>query len=233
VGVPSVRLRLKTPTFFCARRVDGKGRTGPAGGASIVVVGNAELKPSARLAVLGLLLERPSWGYELVARFERSFGGPYEWSVTPTAIYQALRHLEQNGLIRLHPNDDEAEGEGEPSDFSQRSKRQRYRVSGEGARAMREWLAAPMPSSPSQEELLIRLRFRGADDETLRALLKRHAEVCLAELERIAAVPAQTRMERLVKEDRRLAVQARLSWIDFALAELRGPDDARIRPIQR
>jgi len=196
-------------------------------------MGHAELKPSARLAVLGLLLERPSWGYELVARFERSFGGSYEWNVSSTAIYQALRHLEQNGLIELLPGDGEEEGEGEPVDFSQRSKRQRYRVSGDGARTMREWLAAPMPSSPSQEELLIRLRFRGADDETLRAMLKRHAEACLAELERIADVPARTRMERLVKEDRRLAVQARLSWIDFARAELRGPDDARIRPIER
>lgn len=194
------------------------------------MVGNAKLKPSVRLAVLGLLLERPSWGYELVARFERGFGGqPGGWNVTAAAIYQALRHLEQGGLIELLGSDDE----DAPSDFSQRSKRQRYRASGDGARTMREWLAAPMPSSPSQEELLIRLRFRGADDQTLRAMLKSHAEVCLEELRRIAAVTAHTRMERLVKEDRRLAVQARLSWIDFALAELRGPDDARIRPVER
>jgi DNA-binding PadR family transcriptional regulator len=199
-----------------------------------VVVGNAKLKPSVRLAVLGLLLERPSWGYELVARFERGFGGqPGGWRVTAAAIYQALRHLEHSGLIELLGSDDDNGGEDEPPDFSQRSKRQRYRASGDGARTMREWLAAPMPSSPSQEELLIRLRFRGADDEMLRVMLKSHAEVCLEELRRIAAVPARTRMERLVKEDRRLAVQARLSWIDFALAEVRSPDDARIRPVER
>jgi hypothetical protein len=110
--------------------------------------------------------------------------------------------------------------------------RQSYRVSGDGARAMREWLGAPMSSSPSQEELLIRLHFGGASDETLKALLRRHAEACLEELERVAAAPARTRFERLLKEDRRLAVQARLSWIDFALAELRGPGDARVRPIE-
>jgi len=198
------------------------------------VVGNTKLKPSVRLAVLGLLLERPSWGYELVARFERGFGRePGGWSVTAAAIYQALRHLEQNGLIELLGSEDEDGADEDASDFSQRSKRQRYRVSGDGARTMREWLAAPMPSNPSQEELLIRLRFRGADDETLRAMLKSHAEVCLEELGRIAAVPAHTRMERLVKEDRRLAVQARLSWIDYALAEVRGPGDAPIHPVER
>lgn len=97
---------------------------------------------------------------------------------------------------------------------------------------MREWFAAPMSSSPSQEELLIRLHFRGADDETLRAMLKHHADACLAELERIADVPAETRTERLVKEERRLVVQARLSWIDFARAELRGPAESRIRPVE-
>ncbi|MBS1869853.1 MAG: PadR family transcriptional regulator [Actinobacteria bacterium] len=193
------------------------------------MVGNAELKPSARLAVLGLLLERPGWGYELVTRFDRTFGEPYDWRITSAAIYQALRYLERTGLIVPHVD----EGEGAPEEPGQRGMRQPYRVSGLGARMMREWLAAPMSSSPSQEEVLIRLQFRGADDETLRAMLKRHAEACLAELERIAGVPARTRMERLVKEERRLVVQARLSWVDFARAELRGPDDARIRPIER
>ena len=194
------------------------------------MVGNAKLKPSARLAVLGLLLERPSWGYELVARFERVFGAqPWEWRVTPTAIYRALNRLEDDAMIEPL-----GRGDGERwTDSKQRRMRQSYRATGDGARTMREWLAVPMSSSPSQEELLIRVHFGDASDELLRAMLRRHAAACLEELERIAAATAQTRMQRLVKEDRRLAVQARLSWIDFALAELRGPDDARIRPVER
>ena len=89
-----------------------------------------------------------------------------------------------------------------------------------------------MSSAPSREELLTRLHCASTDDDMLRAMLRRHAEVCLAELESLAAAPAETRMERLVAEDRRLALQARLSWIDFALAELRGPSDARIRQVE-
>jgi DNA-binding PadR family transcriptional regulator len=193
------------------------------------VAGNAKLTPSTRLAVLGLLLDRPSWGYELVARFERIFGEqPWEWRVTPTAIYRALNRLEDDGMIEPIGGE-----RGERwIDSKQRRMRQSYRVTGDGARSMREWFGTPMPSSPSQEELLIRVHFGDASDETLRAMLKRHAEVCLIELERIAAAPAETRMQRLVKEDRRLAVQARLSWIDFVLAELRGPGDARVRPVE-
>jgi len=193
------------------------------------VAGNAKLTPSTGLAVLGLLLERPSWGYELAARFERIFGEePSKWEVTHAAIYQALRRLVRDGMI-------EPIG-GETGDrwvdSSQRRMRQKFRVTGDGARSMREWLVTPMSSSPSQEELLIRVHFGDANDETLRAMLKRHAEVCLEELERIAATPAETRMQRLVTEDRRLAVQARLSWIDFAFAELRGSGDARVRPVK-
>lgn len=193
------------------------------------MAGNAKLKPSAKLAVLGLVLERSSYGYELVARFERTFSGqPWEWRVTPQAIYGALNDLERDGMIEPISTD-----RGERwADSAQRRQRQDYRVTGGGARAMREWLAAPMQSNPSREELLIRLHFGDASDETLHDMLRRHAEVCLAELERIAATPATTRVQRLVREDRRLAVQARLSWIDFARAELRGPDDRPVRPVE-
>ncbi len=185
----------------------------------------AQLKPSARLAVLGLVLERPSYGYELVARFDRVFGDqPWVWRVTPQAIYGALNDLERDGLI------EPIERDGPRWESStQRRQRQNYRVTGDGARAMRTWLAAPMVSNPSREELLIRLHFGDASDDALRELLRRHAEACLEELERIAATPAESRMQRLVKEDRRLAVQARLSWIDFARAELRGPGERPVR----
>lgn len=185
---------------------------------------SVKLRPSAKLAVLGLVLQRPSYGYELVARFERVFSEqPWEWRVTAPAIYGALRDLEADRLI-------------EPIGFEgatspQRQSRQNYRVTGDGARQMREWLATPMSGDPSREEFLIRLHFGEASDDALRDLLRRHAEACLGELERIGAAPATTRMQRLVKEERRLAVQARLSWIDAARAELRKPGEGPLRSL--
>lgn len=177
--------------------------------------------------MLGLVLDRPSYGYELVSRFDRAFGEqPWEWRVTPQAIYGALNDLEADALI------EPVQQEGvRPIESSQRRSRQHYRVTATGARAMREWLAQPMMSNPSREELLIRLHFGETDDQALGDMLRLHAVECLEELERIGAAPDSTRAQRLVKEDRRLAVQARLSWIDFARAELRGPKDGPIRPL--
>lgn len=189
---------------------------------------NAKLRPSAKLAVLGLVLERPSYGYELVARFTRAFSEqPWEWRVSPQAVYGALNDLERDSLIEPIAVTGERW-----EDSAQRRQRQHYRVTGDGARVMRGWLAEPMTSNPSREELLIRLRFSDASDEALRTLLRQHAEACLEELERIGASPAHTRVQRLVKEDRRLAVQARLSWIDYARAELRGRDGSRVGPVE-
>jgi DNA-binding PadR family transcriptional regulator len=175
-----------------------------------------------------VLQRTESWGYDLVARFDRAFAEqqPWPWRVTPQAVYGGLIDLEKAGLIeRVAPD-------GEPRTTSrQRSARQLYRGTAAGARGMREWLASPMLSNPSREELLIRLRFGGEDDASLREMLRLHAVECLEELERIGAVVPRTRPERLVTEDRRLAVQARLSWIDFALAELRAPGDAPVQPL--
>lgn len=191
----------------------------------------AKLRPSAKLAVLGLVLERPSYGYELVSRFDRAFGEqPWEWRVTPQAIYGALNDLEAATLIEPIETATGSDSQRWTSS-SQRRQRQHYRATGDGARAMRTWLTQPMASNPSREELLIRLHFGEADEGALREMLRLHAEACLVELERIAAAPADTRTQRLVKEDRRLAVQARLSWIDFARAELRGRGDEPVRRV--
>jgi DNA-binding PadR family transcriptional regulator len=173
-----------------------------------------------------LVLQRPSYGYELVARFERVFSEqPWEWRVTAQAIYGALRDLEAEQMIEPIGSEESAS--------AQRQSRQNYRVTGDGARLMREWLATPMSGVPSREEFLIRLHFGEASDDALRELLRRHAEACLEELERIGRAPAHTRMQRLVKEDRRLAVQARLSWVDSARAELRKPGEGPIRRMDK
>lgn len=182
------------------------------------------LKASAGVAVLGLLLERPSYGYELDQRFRRAFSeGPAAWELSQQAIYNHLRRLQRRGLIT-------AEETGISREISaQRSTRQLYRASPEGARTMREWLASPMSPRPSREEVLIRLHFGETDDQEVRQVLSRHAEACLLELQRIGAMPAATRRDLLVKEEMRLTVQARLSWIEFARALVRGPDDSPIR----
>lgn len=50
-----------------------------------------------RYAVLGLLMERPSYPYELHRLFEQRVGP--EWGLSPSAIRQAVTRLQDEGLI--------------------------------------------------------------------------------------------------------------------------------------
>jgi DNA-binding PadR family transcriptional regulator len=182
--------------------------------------GEKPVNASAKVAVLGLVLERPSYGYELAQRFERVFGGQaWEWVVSPAAIYKALNELEDEELIE--------EFDPAPDAATSRQPKKHYRATAKGARMMRAWLETPLPTDPSRAELLIRLNSGSALNPTgLAEVLSAHAATCLDELREIARAPSGSVFQRLVREQRRLTVQAQLSWIDYALAELRGMHDA-------
>lgn len=173
------------------------------------------LRAGTKAAVLGLVLQRPSYGYELASRFDRVFGQPaWDWGVSPSAIYKALNDLEAECLIEPFASE---------FDATTRQPKTHYRATPRGARAMREYLAAPLPVDPSQSDFLIRIN-SGLDlhPDGLIAMLEEYARTCLGTLADIAkAPPAGTAYERLVRKQRRLTVQAQLTWIDYALAEVR------------
>lgn len=52
-------------------------------------------------AVLGLLVEGPSYGYELANRLERQLGP--SWTINRTTVYRTLRALEAEGLLFAEP----------------------------------------------------------------------------------------------------------------------------------
>jgi DNA-binding PadR family transcriptional regulator len=90
--------------------------------------------------VLGLLIERRGYGYELVQRLSERLGEA--WRLNPSAVYSALDRLEQEGLI-------EAVSAGQVAALSQsarptrRAARVVYRASEHGTREFEEWLARP------------------------------------------------------------------------------------------
>lgn len=173
------------------------------------------LRAGTKTAVLGLVLQRPSYGYELVSRFDRVFGQPaWDWGVSPSAIYNALNDLEGERLIEPFASELEA---------TTRQPKTHYRATPRGARAMREYLAAPLPADPSQPDFLIRVNSGLAlSPAGLIAMLEEYARTCLSTLSELAqAPPAGTVFERLTRKQRSLVVQAQLSWIDYSLAELR------------
>jgi DNA-binding PadR family transcriptional regulator len=175
-------------------------------------------------AVLALVIEKPSYGYEVWQRFEVRFGSLLE--VGSSRIYQAVNGLLDQGLIEELPG---------ASDGSRRQPRPRYRATVQGARAHREWLAEGLRGDPARLELNRRLLAIGADDTaTLLDVIDRYEEACLAEMGELRTVEraAPTVLhERLLAEERRLVLEARMKWILFARRQLHadapaGPRDA-------
>ncbi|HKG03431.1 MAG TPA: PadR family transcriptional regulator [Conexibacter sp.] len=164
-------------------------------------------------AVLGLVIERPSYGYEVWQRFEARFGGVIE--VGASRIYQAFDGLLADGLI------EQASG---AAVGSRRQPRPCYRATDRGTRAHRAWLAEELRGDPARLELNRRLLATGADDvPTLLAVVDRYEQACLdemAELHPDARPAVKAMRDRLLAEERRLVLEARMKWILFARRQL-------------
>jgi len=135
---------------------------------------------SVKYAVLGLLVQRKGYGYDLVQRFEEQVGPA--WQLNAGAVYVALDKLEQDGLVRPVPG-----GDGEPL-TRRRTVRGAPRVVYEptetGVARFEEWMANSSTMAPLREELHLKLALSGP--RNLPRLIEMTVEqerVCLARLE--------------------------------------------------
>jgi DNA-binding PadR family transcriptional regulator len=179
------------------------------------------------VAVLALVIERPSYGYEVWQRFEARFGGVID--VGASRIYQAFDGLLADGLIEQAPG---------VAGGSRRQPRPCYRATDRGTDAHRAWLAEELRGDPARLELSRRLLATGADDiPTLLQVVDHYEQACLDEMAelRIDAGPTtgfaggaagsaggapDAMRERLLVEERRLVLEARMKWILFARRQL-------------
>lgn len=100
---------------------------------------------SIQHALLTSLLEKPSTGYELASRFDRSIG--YFWQASHQQIYRELRRMAAAGWVVA----EEEGGEG-------RRKRKTYQVLAAGIDELKRWGREPSGSAESHRELLVKLR---------------------------------------------------------------------------
>lgn len=191
--------------------------------------GIADERPSPVVtAVLALVIERPSYGYELSQRFDERFGTLYP--VSRSRIYQVLNQLLAQGLIEQLPVEHEVQNRRQPKPH--------YRATPEGARSHRDWMAAAIRDDPRREELLRRLLATSARDA--RAMLQvvdSYERVCLDEMARSSdeageqsggepALGARLR-DLLLAEEHRLAHEMRLNFIAFARRHINAEIDRR------
>jgi DNA-binding PadR family transcriptional regulator len=178
----------------------------------------ATMRSPINWGLLGLLIQRPSYGYELVQRFERTYGDTLELS-SRSQIYTALDSLARRGLIE-HAQDVRVE---DPV----RQPKLHYRATRDGICAYERWLIEQV-SEDERRSRLIAQHFAALPLQHAQRVLERCAVLCLDAAGRLTAEDDEHRsenpgglVERLAGEEERLHAGATLSWIEYARSELR------------
>jgi DNA-binding PadR family transcriptional regulator len=184
---------------------------------------SAVLRSQVACAVLGLVIEKPSHGYEIGQRFERRFGGFL--SVGRSSIYAALGSLMEAALIeKMSSRSTTGVSRGAKAGAS-------YRATPRGARAYRGWLAERVRNDPQRVEMLGRMTLAGVHSvEAALDFVGRYERECIHEAQELARPSDGAAsgcggisglVERLLIEERRRIIDAQLAWITYARAELR------------
>jgi DNA-binding PadR family transcriptional regulator len=191
-------------------------------------IGHARSQPprsQVQWGLLALVIERPSYGYELATRFERAYGGALRLSSTSYA-YTALQALEEHGLV------EEVAGSG-----GGRQPKPIYRATSAGVAALKAQLISEVSGERRRARVSARkLAAFAHEPEAALALIAGIREACLLEAVQSLSAQSQTSSDadpaghlaaRLAAEEGRLAVDAKLRWLDYAARELQAHIERR------
>jgi DNA-binding PadR family transcriptional regulator len=175
--------------------------------------------------LLALVIERPSYGYELATRFERAYGDALRLSSTSYA-YTALQALEEHGLV------EEVAGTG-----GGRQPKPIYHATDAGIAALKQQLISEVIGDRRRSRVSARkLAAFAREPDTALALIAGIREACLLEAVQSLDARSQTSADldpagqlavRLAAEEGRLAVDAKLRWLDYAARELQAHVERR------
>lgn len=214
------------------------------------------LRSPVSWALLGLVIQRPSYGYELVQRFERTFADALDLS-SLSQIYTALDTLRRRELIEEFVVEDEDDAHA-----IVRQPKPHYRATAEGVRHYEQWLVGQIHEERRRSRLFAR-QLSVLPPRTALGIIERCERACLDEAKNahpgggarpnnLAAASASTKAtdvkatdvkayakatdvktctegagdgvpalaDRLLCEEGRLAVEARLAWLEYARREL-------------
>jgi DNA-binding PadR family transcriptional regulator len=167
-------------------------------------------------ALLGVVIERPSYAYELAQRFDRTYDGALSLSST-SHVYTALRSLLERNLIEEFPG----AGTG-------RQPKPGYRATSEGVVHYQRWLVGQLAEERRRQRLFaMQLAALMSNPELARKVIDGYEQECLQEVSDAAlgadrADRARLQLaERLASEENRLALGARLAWVQYLRRELR------------
>lgn len=199
-----------------SRGMTAQARTAPFGDAMA-----RDMRSPVNWAVLGLVIKRPSYGYELAQRFEREYGEVLSLS-SVSHIYAAIEALERRSLIAEVPATSVVQ------DNAGRQPKPCYRATAKGVHSYREQLIAQIREDHRRSQLFVReLAVFMHEPEAALQVLRSCEEVCLKEASTTLSCspndsstdPGAALVDRLATEEYGLAVGARLSWLKYARDE--------------
>ncbi len=176
-------------------------------------------------AILSLLDQDESYGYELRAELERSVG-PQWGQLNIGHVYQLLERLKRDEMIEI------VRCEPQP----RRTERVIYAITDAGRQELTEWLETPSPPSTGyRDDLYLKLAAAArAGEPTLRAVIAREREALFGELHALRALAANEKdpLVALLIDGATLQIQARtelLERAEHASAQLSQPARKRRR----
>jgi DNA-binding PadR family transcriptional regulator len=173
---------------------------------------------SAKNAVLGLVIERPGYGYDLARRLEERFGSS---GFAPTGVYSALDQLSAEALVRNAGSRADATNE-------RAAPRTIYEATSKGVDYFEEWMLGCSSLAPVRDELYMKIALsRPHNLGRLIELARTQEEACLTRLEDLRQPTTRSRgaprawsdvAVLLVRDAEIKQLQARVEWLQKARA---------------
>jgi DNA-binding PadR family transcriptional regulator len=162
-------------------------------------------------AILAVLVQSPTTGYDLAKKFDGSVG--FFWKATHQQIYRELAKLEEQGWV-----------ENEVITQPGKPEKKVYRVTDLGIEELQTWMQQPTSMSPPKEDILVKM-FAGylVPPETILAQLETHRQLHQERLsiyeflaEKYFAKPEEMRKdEKFVYLTLRNGLMYERYWIDW------------------
>lgn len=172
---------------------------------------------SAKYAILGLVIERPGYGYQLAQRLEERFGSS---AFAPSGVYSALDQLSRDEFVR-------AAGEMGLGPARRAAPRMIYEATDQGVDHFEEWILGSSPAPPLRDELHMKIALcRPGNLPRLIDLVYGQELACmgrLRDLERSSEGEASgecqewSRLMRVLAREAEIALwKARIEWLQCA-----------------
>jgi DNA-binding PadR family transcriptional regulator len=168
------------------------------------------MKSPVNWALLGLIIERESYAYELARRFESTYGDALPLSST-SHIYTALSVLESRSLV-----------EPVPGTRVGRQPKPSYRATAHGIEGYADWLVGYVREDRRRQVLFVLgLSALASNPNWVAEVLDRYERAWLEhehggtqfQVDGVPDSPSGELIARILSEESELTVAAKLSWI--------------------